>query len=129
VQLPERMPKCGYHGKLTAYERIGQILDVDTFKEMFPKISPSDPLEFVYSKGSYKDKIKETREKTGLNESVVCGLGKIHDIPGFDRCHGFPFFRRKPWERYGRKDPSGGQLLLRTESPISFFRLGRCAHA
>jgi acetyl-CoA carboxylase carboxyl transferase subunit beta len=73
-------PKCNFHGKITAYERINQIIDSGTFKEMFNKISPSDPLDFVYAKGSYKEKIIETKEKTGLNESVVCGTGKIEGI-------------------------------------------------
>lgn len=85
-------PKCGYHGKLTAYERIGQILDVNTFKEMFSTIKPSDPLSFVYAKGSYKDKVTETREKTGLNESVVCGIGEIHEIPVSVAVMDFRFF-------------------------------------
>jgi acetyl-CoA carboxylase carboxyl transferase subunit beta len=85
-------PKCGYHGKLTAYERIGQILDVETFKEMFAAITPNDPLSFSYSKGSYKDKINEAREKTGLNESVVCGTGEIHEIPVSIAVMDFRFF-------------------------------------
>jgi acetyl-CoA carboxylase carboxyl transferase subunit beta len=85
-------PKCGFHGKLTAYERIGQILDIDTFKEMFAAITPSDPLSFVYAKGSYKDKVKETRDKTGLNESVVCGTGEIHEIPVSVAVMDFRFF-------------------------------------
>jgi acetyl-CoA carboxylase carboxyl transferase subunit beta len=85
-------PKCGYHGKLTAYERIGQILDSGTFKEMFGKITPADPLSFSYSKGSYKDKVVEAREKTGLNESVVCGAGKISDIPVSIAVMDFRFF-------------------------------------
>jgi acetyl-CoA carboxylase carboxyl transferase subunit beta len=73
-------PKCGYHGKLTSYERIGQILDLNTFREMFTKITPADPLNFSYSRGTYKERIAETRQKTGLNESVVCGTGKINEI-------------------------------------------------
>ena len=85
-------PKCGFHGKLTAYERIGQILDIDTFKEMFTTITASDPLSFVYAKGSYKDRLKEAREKTGINESVVCGIGKIHEIPVSVAVMDFRFF-------------------------------------
>jgi acetyl-CoA carboxylase carboxyl transferase subunit beta len=85
-------PKCGYHGKLTAYERIGQILDMDTFKETFARITPNDPLAFSYSKGSYKDKINEAREKTGLNESVVTGTGKIFEIPVSIAVMDFRFF-------------------------------------
>jgi acetyl-CoA carboxylase carboxyl transferase subunit beta len=85
-------PKCGYHGKLTAYERIGQILDVDTFKEMFGRVGPSDPLSFVWTRGSYKDIAKQTQAKTGLTESVVCGTGKIHDIPVSLAVMDFRFF-------------------------------------
>ena len=114
-------PKCGYHGKLTAYERIGQILDVDTFKEMFPKISPSDPLEFVYSKGSYKDKIKETREKTGLNESVVCGLGKIHDIPVSIAVMDFRFFGGSLGSGTGEKILQGANYSYEHRIPYIIF--------
>lgn len=72
-------PKCNYHGRLTAYERIGITLDTGTFKEINAGITPSDPLEFVDAKGSYADRVNQTRSKTGLNESVVTGTGKIND--------------------------------------------------
>ncbi|MBD3315695.1 MAG: acetyl-CoA carboxylase carboxyltransferase subunit beta [Chitinivibrionales bacterium] len=73
-------PQCGYHGKLTAYERIGYTLDSGTFKEMDTTITPADPLSFVDSKGSYADKAAAARAKSGLNESVVTGTGKIGGI-------------------------------------------------
>jgi acetyl-CoA carboxylase carboxyl transferase subunit beta len=73
-------PKCNWHGKLTAYERIGITLDSGTFKEMNETIRPSDPLNFVDGKGSYTDSVERTTKKTGLNESVVTGLGKINEI-------------------------------------------------
>lgn len=70
-------PKCGWHGKITAYERIGMILDSGTFKEINESIRPSDPLAFIDGKGAYTDKVETARKKTGLNESVVTGIGKI----------------------------------------------------
>ena len=73
-------PKCGFHGKLTAPQRINQIIDADTFTEMFANVTPADPLSFSYSKGTYKDKIIEASAKTKLTEAVICGTGKIHDI-------------------------------------------------
>lgn len=74
-------PKCNFHSKLTAYERIGITLDSGTFKEMQESIHPADPLSFVDAKGSYKVKVEATRKKTGLNESIVTGTGKIEGIP------------------------------------------------
>lgn len=73
-------PKCNYHGKLTAYERIGMTLDAGSFKEINETISPADPLAFVDGKGTYVDKVAEAKAKTGINEAVVTGTGKIHDL-------------------------------------------------
>jgi acetyl-CoA carboxylase carboxyl transferase subunit beta len=71
-------PKCNWHGKITAYERVGITLDSGTFKEINETIRPSDPLSFVDAKGSYTEKVESSRKKTGLNESVVTGTGKIN---------------------------------------------------
>jgi acetyl-CoA carboxylase carboxyl transferase subunit beta len=73
-------PKCNWHGKITAYERIGMTIDTGTFKEINETIRPSDPLAFVDGKGPYCDKITEAIKKTGLNEAVVTGIGKIDGI-------------------------------------------------
>ncbi len=70
-------PKCNYHGKLTAPERIALIVDKGSFKELFDTITPTDPLNFVDGKGSYATKVTEARTKTSLNESVVTGVGTI----------------------------------------------------
>ncbi len=61
--------------------KLGITLDSGTFKEINDTIYPCDPLSFVDGKGSYRDKVAETREKTGLNESVVTGTGRINDQP------------------------------------------------
>lgn len=72
--------QCGFHDKLNAYERIGITLDPGTFKEINESITPCDPLNFVDGKSSYKDRVEEMKKKTGLNESVVTGSGKINGI-------------------------------------------------
>ena len=73
--------KCGWHGKITALERIDMILDKGTFKEFNRKIRPSDPLKFVDGKGPYTEKVEKARKQTGLNEAVVTGSGKINGSP------------------------------------------------
>ena len=74
-------PKCNYHAKLTAFERLEYTLDQNTFKEMFANITSCDPLHFVYDKGSYADKVNEDRIKTQLNEAVITGTGQIDTVP------------------------------------------------
>ena len=73
-------PSCGFHGRLTAQERIDLIVDTGTFREFNTKISTNDPLKFADAKGSYADKAEQAKAKTGLNEAVVTGSGNIDGI-------------------------------------------------
>lgn len=69
-------PKCNYHFKIGAYERIGMLTDKDTFREMDKDIQSKDPLNFKGPK-KYKEKLEQDKKLTGLKEAVVCGEGKI----------------------------------------------------
>jgi len=73
-------PNCNYHGNITSHERIDLLFDDDTFQELFANISPVDSLGFNDLKGSYADKIEATKNKTGINEAVITGAGKMNGI-------------------------------------------------
>lgn len=72
-------PKCGHHMRLSANERIAQLCDEGSFSEFDANLEPSDPLKFV-DKKSYKKRIAENIEKTGLKSSVVSGECEISGI-------------------------------------------------
>ena len=74
-------PNCNYHGAISSYERINLLFDENTFEELFTNISPKDSLKFNDLKGSYKDKYEANIKKTGINEAVVTGHGKMNAIP------------------------------------------------
>lgn len=69
-------PKCDYHFRIGAYERLEQLLDEGTFQEINKGMIPSDPLDFVDT-APYKERQKGAKKKTGLNEAVVTGIGNI----------------------------------------------------
>jgi acetyl-CoA carboxylase carboxyl transferase subunit beta len=73
-------PKCNYHFGLTAHERINLLLDKDTFVEFDKDMVSVDPLDFKGPK-TYKDKLKQDQEATGLKDAVVSGEGKINSRP------------------------------------------------
>ncbi|MCK9431628.1 MAG: acetyl-CoA carboxylase, carboxyltransferase subunit beta [Candidatus Omnitrophica bacterium] len=73
-------PKCNYHFGLTAYERVNLLFDKDTFVEFDKDLVSADPLEFKGPK-TYKDKLKQDQEATGLKDAVVSGEGKINSRP------------------------------------------------
>jgi acetyl-CoA carboxylase carboxyl transferase subunit beta len=72
--------QCGYHERMDWKERVSLLIDPKTFTELSSKVTFSDPLKFSDAKGSYADKAVEARAKTGLNESIVTGYGKINGL-------------------------------------------------
>jgi len=69
-------PECGFHFPLDSKRRIDMTLDPGTFQEIFPDITPVDPLNFV-DRESYAERLKRYEEQTGLKDSFVCGSGNI----------------------------------------------------
>jgi acetyl-CoA carboxylase carboxyl transferase subunit beta len=73
-------PKCRYPFRIGARERIASIVDEGSFEEREAGIASRDPLGFKDTK-RYTDRLKAAREKTGLAEAMVCGLGRIGGHP------------------------------------------------
>ncbi|MBI1977688.1 MAG: acetyl-CoA carboxylase carboxyltransferase subunit beta [Candidatus Omnitrophica bacterium] len=67
-------PKCNYHFVIGARERLEQLLDPNTFKELDTHLMTKDPLGFKGAK-SYLEKVKQDQKKTGLEEAAVTGEG------------------------------------------------------
>ena len=66
-------PKCDHHFKMTAYERIDSLLDAGSFESMDDHLKSENPLGFP----GYTEKVQADSEKTGLNEAVLTGSGKL----------------------------------------------------
>lgn len=74
------VPKSRYHFPLDAKARVELLIDHGTFKEYDSNLESMDPLKFKGT-SSYPEKLAENKKKTGLNDAVVSGIGKIEDIP------------------------------------------------
>ena len=109
-------PKCGWHGKLTAPERIALTVDQGSFTEMDAAISPADPLSFVDGKGPYVDKVKVAKAKTGLSESVVTGTGTINGLSAVIAVMDFRFLG-------GSLGSGTGEKILRAANYACTHRL------
>jgi acetyl-CoA carboxylase carboxyl transferase subunit beta len=66
-------PKCDYHFRISASERLPFLVDEGTFLEVEDGLSPKDALHFK----DYKDKLKSSRKKTGLKDAIISGEAKI----------------------------------------------------
>jgi acetyl-CoA carboxylase carboxyl transferase subunit beta len=73
-------PNCQHHFRLSARQRIKQLVDPGSFQEMFDDLESVDPLKFVDRK-AYKDRLQTEQMKTGQKDAVVCGKGFIKGRP------------------------------------------------
>jgi acetyl-CoA carboxylase carboxyl transferase subunit beta len=69
-------PKCQYHFRIGALERIEQMCDADTFLEIDEDLSSADPLGF-FDTDAYPKRQLEASKKSGLKEAVITGVCKI----------------------------------------------------
>ena len=67
-------PKCGGYFHVPAYTRLEMILDENSFEEWDAQMPASNPMEYR----GYPEKLEALKAKTGLNEAVVTGKGRIN---------------------------------------------------
>ncbi|MGE5507802.1 MAG: acetyl-CoA carboxylase, carboxyltransferase subunit beta [Chitinophagales bacterium] len=70
-------PKCGFHYKVAADERISQLADAGSFTEFSAGLETTNPLSFP----KYPEKLKAAQEKTGLKEGVITGEARLEGYP------------------------------------------------
>jgi len=68
--------KCNHHFRISGTDYINYLIDEGTFKETHTKIKSTDPLNFEDTK-KYTQRLEEAYKKTGLNEAITTGIGKI----------------------------------------------------
>jgi len=73
------VPGSGYHFPIDAPSRIASMIDEGTFEEFDSGLTSMDPLGFVDQK-PYPERIEASKKKTGLNDAVVCGTGKMNGM-------------------------------------------------
>ena len=82
--------ECDNHMRISAKERFNQLLDQGSIKYIEDPIAPIDPLKFRDEK-KYIDRLKESKKKTKIADSVVIGYGSINKINVTLAVHDFQF--------------------------------------
>ncbi len=68
---------CQFHFRIKSSDYIKHLLDDNKFEEFDTNISSVAFLKFK-AKKKYSDQIKDNEKKTGINDAVRTGLGKIY---------------------------------------------------
>jgi acetyl-CoA carboxylase carboxyl transferase subunit beta len=69
-------PKCDYHYRLSATQRIQLLVDEGSFRKLFDTFKPLDPLEFVDTE-AYKDRILKAQKSSERDEGAMVGTAQI----------------------------------------------------
>jgi acetyl-CoA carboxylase carboxyl transferase subunit beta len=111
-------PRCSYHFKLPAHERIKLLVDPDSFVEMDGDIISVDPLKFVSRSQAYAAKLDEERESAGLNEAVVIGHATIENLPLALAIMDFRFIGGSMGSAVGEKITRAIELAIEKRIPL-----------
>jgi acetyl-CoA carboxylase carboxyl transferase subunit beta len=96
-------PKCAFHFRLRARERIAQLVDPGSFVEWHAGMQPIDPLDFADDSGPYERKLAQTQDKSGETEALIAGQATIDGRPVALAVSDFEFLGASMGSVYGEK--------------------------
>lgn len=110
-------PKCNYHFRINAEERIKLLSDEGSFIETDPEMTSADPLGFKDAQ-SYRDRVKDNQTKSGLKEAMLSGRAKIkgHDV--VLAIMDFAFMGGSMGSVVGEKITRAAELALNERTPF-----------
>jgi len=74
------IPGSNYHMRMSAAARLRSMFDNEKWFDIGVPDVPVDPLKFRDER-RYVDRLKDARAKTGLNDAIKLGFGKLEGLP------------------------------------------------
>ena len=108
---------CGYHYVISAEKRVRSLVDPGSFKPLKCKVAFANPLEYP----EYEDKIKSLQEKTGLEEAVYTGVGKIDGYEAVIAVMSSKFLMGSMGMAVGEKVTNAIEYADRKKLPLIIF--------
>jgi acetyl-CoA carboxylase carboxyl transferase subunit beta len=113
-------PKCGYHHRLSAGERLALVLDAGSFREFDGHLAPDDPLGFVDEK-PYPQRVDEAQRRTSMPEAVLTGIGTIEGAALVAAAMEFGFLGGSMGAVVGEKIARAAERAAEARTPLVVF--------
>ncbi len=113
-------PKCAYHNRISARERLEGLFDPDGRYEIGAEVLPVDTLKFKDSK-RYIDRINAAREDASEEDALVVMQGAIKAIPVIAAAFEFRFMGGSMGSVVGERFVRGVQVCLEQRLPFICF--------
>lgn len=110
-------PKCGYHFRLSAPERLRMLFDGEQYEELEGELRSVDPLRFRDTK-RYRDRLKQYEESVGTSDAIVIGSGTMGGIPVIVGAMEFFFLGGSMGSVVGEKVARAAERALRERKPL-----------
>lgn len=110
-------PNCGHYFRMHINKRLEQIVDEGTYKKFDLEIKDKNPLQIE----GYEKKLKTLRQKTGIEEAVSCGIGKINGQESVICIMDSGFMMGSMGQAVGEKITYGVEQAIKQSLPIIIF--------
>jgi acetyl-CoA carboxylase carboxyl transferase subunit beta len=110
-------PKCDFHFRIDSKIYVQILTDKNSFKEFNQHIKSTDPLKFKDTK-KYTDRSKAAMLKTGLNEAVITGRGKVEGMNVVLGIMDFSFLGGSMGSVVGEKISRAADIALDENKPF-----------
>ena len=113
-------PKCAYHNRINARERLDVTLDAEGRYEIGSEVVPVDFLKFVDSR-RYTDRLEADTQETGESDALVVMQGSIKTIPAVVAAFEFRFMGGSMGSVVGERFVRGVQSAIEQKLPFICF--------
>jgi acetyl-CoA carboxylase carboxyl transferase subunit beta len=113
-------PKCGFHNRLSARQRLDLFLDPEGRAELASEVVPMDPLKFKDSK-KYSDRLADAERDTGETDALVVMQGAVHNVPLVAAAFEFSFLGGSMGSVVGERFVRAVQASCDDELPFICF--------
>lgn len=110
-------PKCNYHFRISARDRLDSLFDEGAYEEFDAEISPLDPLEFKDTK-RYGDRLVAYQRQTGLKDAIINARGTMGGSQVIISCMEYAFMGGSMGSVVGEKITRAAEASLRLGCPL-----------
>ena len=113
-------PKCSFHNRLTARQRLDLFLDPEGRAELASEVVPLDPLKFKDSR-KYSERLVEAEKETGETDALVVMQGSVLAVPMVAAAFEFGFLGGSMGSVVGERFVRAVQTCCDEELPFICF--------
>jgi acetyl-CoA carboxylase carboxyl transferase subunit beta len=114
------IPGSNYHMRMGAMARLRSVFDNQTWFDIAIPDVPIDPLKFRDER-RYTDRLKDARAKTGANDAIKLGYGKLDGLPVVVAVQDFDFMGGSLGMAAGEAVVKGLQTAVDKSTPFIMF--------